>query len=104
MYTIYKYKLSDDKEQKVIMPKYAHILDIKNVGGSFFIWAYVNTEAETESRTFRIYGTGWALPEEELFGSKYPEFRITKPINFYIKTIQDGLFIWHVFELLKPKQ
>ena len=46
------------------------------------VWAEVDTEdPKTVDVEISIYGTGWELPED---------------MGFYINTILDGDFVWHV--------
>jgi hypothetical protein len=47
----------------------------------------VDIDAECEFRNFAIVGTGHDFPEADDFT--------------YINTIQDGPFVWHIFELIK---
>lgn len=86
MNTIYKYPLAVLDEQEVSMPGSAVVLCVQiQAGHGPCLWARVNTEFSLEKRTFLIVGTGNPFPE-----SKRP------PV--YIGTVQQGPFVWHVFE------
>ena len=85
MKRIYKYKLKDGRG--VEMPIGAKVLTIQKQNGLPYIWALVDTDAEFDFRYFEIVGTGRDFPEADDFT--------------YINTIQDGPFVWHIFELIK---
>ena len=84
MKRIYKYEL---KEGSVEMPIGAKILTIQTQNNRPYIWALVDIDVECEFRNFAIVGTGHDFPEADDFT--------------YINTIQDGPFVWHIFELIK---
>lgn len=66
------------------MPKGTTILCVQMQTTVPTIWALVDTEQmETERRRFRIYGTGREIPSES---------------GIYIGTVQNGPFVWHIFE------
>jgi hypothetical protein len=77
---IYKYTLTSSVE----MPQGAQILDIQMQGVLIQIWALVDTTAPMETRRFETLGTGWTVQE----GLQH------------IKSLQDGSYVWHVFEIL----
>jgi hypothetical protein len=83
MKTIFKYPLSVTDTQVVSMPKNADVFSAQFQGDQLCTWALVDTEAETEDREFRIFGTGNPF---ELSGM----FR-------FVDTAQQGQFVWHVF-------
>lgn len=82
---IYKYTLPLLAKTTLRMPAMSEILDVQLQGGTLAIWAIVNPLANVEQRQFEIYGTGSDLPEDY----KY---------LMYIATVQDGAFVWHIFE------
>jgi hypothetical protein len=84
MKRIYKYEL---KEGSVEMPIGAKILSIQYQNNRPYIWALVDTDVECDFRYFTIVGTGEDFPEADDFT--------------YINTIQDGPFVWHIFEYIK---
>jgi hypothetical protein len=87
MTTIHKYALDITDFQTVHLPKGAEILDAQMQRGNLHIWAIVDTNAPAEPRTFCIHGTGHPLPHA---------------INRkYLSSVQDGNFVWHVFEVVK---
>ncbi len=84
---IYKYLLSRrfSDINEISMPKGAQILSIQFQRGEITMWTLVNDTCEhNEIRTFESYGTGEDIkdPHELL----------------YISTIQEGHFVWHIFE------
>ena len=87
MSVIYKYPLAAMDEQKVAMPRGAHILCIDVQRGVYCLWALVDPEAEKEQRTFSIVGTGHQIADAARLD--------------YIGSAQLGdALIFHVFEKL----
>lgn len=86
--SIWKFELSNSDTQNISMPKGAEILTAQVQNGTPYIWALVDTIAETEIRTIEIFGTGSPILSDMGTSRKY------------ISTIQllDGRFIVHVFE------
>ena len=70
----------------VMMPVGAKILCVDVQEDQPQLWALVTQGSNTENREIRIYGTGFALPEEP---------------STYIGTYQQmgGQLVWHVFEV-----
>lgn len=86
MKAIYKY-IVDKDPTTLSIPKGAQIVHVDHQGELSCFWAIVDTEAKTETRIFRVVGTGWYI-------SGYN----------YIGTYQDGVFVWHIVEVpLPPK-
>ena len=86
---IYKYKsTSTAEEQKLQLPFDARILDVQIQNGRLCLWAIVDPSKDNLMRTFRVFGTGWDLPYR--FVNRY----------VHLKTVQDGGFVWHVFEVI----
>lgn len=78
MRTVFKYQLtSGDLE----LPKDATVLMVRDG----FLWAEVETEAETELRRFRVFGTGHEIPKE----------RFVKHVASWV----DAPFVWHLYEV-----
>jgi hypothetical protein len=84
MKTIWKWDL--EREVKLEMPDESKILCIQTQGGRPMIWAMVDTEKPRVHRTFRIYGTGFSLPDNP---------------GDYIGTflVENDAFVFHVFEV-----
>lgn len=68
----------------VPLPDGAVILDVQMQRAKLCLWARVNPNCEVVPRTFAIYGTG------------RPMFDVEQE---HVATIQDGAFVWHIFEL-----
>lgn len=85
--TIYKYPLSSMSTQEVMMPEHAVILTAQIQHGTLCLWAIVNPEAHVKGRQIEIIGTGWPMPGADR------SYIATVPIN-------NGEFIWHIFERL----
>jgi len=85
MWTIHKYILQIDGIIVIDMPIGSKILDVQNQDNRICMWVIVNTELETEERVFQIIGTGHQL--------------LGRTEKKYIGTVQQGPFVWHVFEL-----
>jgi len=89
MWTIHKFKL--DKftgTTKIQIPASAQILCFQQQAGIPTIWVYLDNADSTVTRQFTRYGTGWDN-EPSPYHSKY------------IGTVQDNLFVWHLFENLR---
>jgi hypothetical protein len=85
-YRIWKFQLEVTDVQEIDMPKGAKILHAGIQGTSgVYLWATVDTEAVTEKRRFRIYGTGNPT-------------NLGKTMHEYIFTVQAPPFVWHIFE------
>ena len=97
MTTIYKYPLMA-QVNKIEMPLATILsvgLDPNNIP---CIWAIVDTNSEKETRIFELFGTGWPLDDV-----------IEEYHMYFLDTIKEGLYMWHVFELkekvfLEPKR
>ena len=85
-HVIYKYPLEEGiGSQQVELPAGARILCAQMQGPSLFLWAIVNPVHPFEHRNFFVVGTGQPFPEGTAS---------------YISTVQQGPFVWHVFEVL----
>ena len=84
--SIWKFKL-DASQVSRFMPVGAKVLTAQMQGGVVTLWADVDPDAQQEERHFRVFGTGWNMPREMGYS------------DVYIGTVQDGDFVWHVYEL-----
>ena len=87
MKTVYKYPAPLASQPFAVeLPMTAEVLAFDQQGDELFFWAAVDPDDETETRTFRIAGTGHPLPSENMR---------------YIGTCQQmgGALVWHLFEL-----
>ena len=71
-------------EQTIEIPLNGEILSAQFQNSILCIWVLVNPSEETKPRYFEIYGTG-------------NPFEIGDNRKF-IGTLQDGSFVWHLFE------
>ena len=85
---IFKYHFAVEGGISIPMPKGAHILTVQVQHNTPCIWAIVDEGQPSESRNFRIFGTGH-------------EMDIDLPLSNYIGTFQllGGDFIGHLFEI-----
>lgn len=83
--TIWKYELQLASLNNLEMPLGAKVLTIQVQNGKPCIWAQVDENNTKELRTFRIYGTGHTMLDENLI---------------YIGTWQDGIYVFHLFEVV----
>lgn len=88
METIYKYPLDITDEQTVMMPCTHKILSAQIQKGSLYVWAWVDTNSTEMSVKFAVVGTGNPIP-----------FHIDPDKCKFISTVQDGSFVWHIFEV-----
>lgn len=88
MKKIFKYEVALQGEFKLNIERHATILCCQMQNDKPKIWAIVDTEAPADERTFKLYGTGHEIGDTNLK---------------YIDTIQlqDGLYVFHLFEVLK---
>lgn len=94
---VYKYPLEVTDKQQINLPKGAEILTIQTQAGAPQMWVHVNSENADQAhelRSFETYGTGHPM--------KYLQMDKERR---YIGTyqIENGQFIFHVFELVARK-
>ena len=87
MLTIYKYQLPTGVNE-LALPQGAELLHVDLQHGSMNLWAKVDTDRETETRTVHIIGTGHEVPQREL-----------KFINTFL--VNGGQYVFHAFEELR---
>lgn len=81
---IYKYQLELSDLVPVRMHKGGEVLSVQIQHDKICIWAKVNeNESLFEERVFEIVGTGHRFRDKD---------------KRYLATIQDGVFVWHIFE------
>jgi hypothetical protein len=80
---IWKFPLGDGMAQDIEMPMHAEILTVQVQHGHVCLWAKVAPENVKKPRRIHIVGTGHEVPKGA-FG--------------YIGTVQQGVFVWHIFE------
>lgn len=80
---IYKYPIQLTDQQIIHLPLYAKIISAQLQNGVICLWAILDPEAVDLTRRIVIAGTGHPMPD--------------LPLRF-IDTVQDGSFVWHVFE------
>ena len=83
MSVIYKFPLRVTDEQTINMPTGAKILSVQFQNDQLCVWARIDNEYFKSKRTFLIVGTGHRFPDDG---------------RQYIGTVQQGPFVWHVFE------
>lgn len=96
-HTIWKFSLAiRNGPQEVGMPRRAIILDClhqdphQERDGLLQLWALVNPNMPLEIRTFRIYGTGHPIADEQ----------VDQLAHIATVPMLDGRLIWHVFEIV----
>lgn len=88
---IYKYPLHQDGgDAKISIPKGATILSVDIQADTPIVWALVNPDAPTHTRSFVVCGTGWVVPDN----CKYIGTCFAKRA---VPSFPNG-FVWHVFE------
>lgn len=88
---IWKFTLEVTDRQAIEMPAGAEILDVQiqrisDDSRLLCLWAIVDSRAEREMRSIAIVGTGNPMS-------------LDLSAEDYIGTVQDGMFVWHVFEV-----
>lgn len=85
--TIFKYPLALSPLQEVKLPKDAEILSVQDQRGTICLWAAFPGDDEPRvSREIEIVGTGQPVESFERVDRKF------------LGTVQQGDFVWHVFE------
>lgn len=81
--TVWKFPLRWG-EVSVSMPRHAKVVLVGKDPASDYpaLWAVVDPEAERETRTFAVVGTGHAVPES----------------SYHLGSLIELPFVWHVFE------
>lgn len=83
---VWKFILHGFDEQIIRMPIGAKTLTAQFQGEALCLWALCDPRQEKyENRYFCVTGTGFNVSA-------------TTPME-YISTVQNGMFVWHVFEL-----
>jgi hypothetical protein len=86
--TVYKYQIKAGFITRLEIPYHARIVHAEyGPDTSVTFWAEVDTESPLEIREFQIFGTGHEIPR----GGEW------------IDTVRDGIFVWHVYELIDPE-
>ena len=80
----FKYVLDFTHEQAISMPAGAEVLCVQMQGGNPCIWAVVDERMPLQERKFYIHGTGHPIAG--------------LAVKRYIGTVQDGQYVWHVYE------
>lgn len=81
---VWKFPLGDSPGVATLkMPRDTQILSAHMQAGMLCMWGLVNPHGVTSERRFLIVGTGCHVPE----------------FKQHIATVQDGRFVWHVFEV-----
>lgn len=86
MNTIYKYPLAITDYQFIETYKDAHILSVKMQNEMPYIWIAVDTKKPKAKLEIGVYGTGNPIPSDVC-------------TMFFIDTIIENQFVWHVFQL-----
>jgi len=89
MKTIHRFPLlpsSAGRDIVLEIPRQAEVLSIgiRPLDNVPSLWALVSDGYDVCLRTFRIYGTGWMLPDNP---------------GEYVGTFMVGPMVWHVFDL-----
>jgi hypothetical protein len=88
MKTIHRFPLAANPRQDVVleMPRDSLVLSvgIRPLDGVPSLWVLINDFNDVCRRTFRIWGTGWAM---------------TNDPGKYVGTFMVGPMVWHVFDL-----
>ena len=86
---VFKWKLPAASHFELTLPRGARLLTVQEQRGELMLWALVDPEAPTETRDFRIAGTGHLIDED------------ANTLR-YVGTVQmsNGSLVWHVFEIV----
>lgn len=84
---VYKYQLNRSLESILELPKGAEVLKVDVQNESICLWALVDPNAQTETRTFEVFGTGHQMDECK-----------RRFINTFF--VHGGQYVFHAFERL----
>lgn len=92
MRTIYKYPVEINDTFEIALPRDAKVLTVQTQGARPCMWAIVDTNQPSETRQFRLVGTGHPLDD----GDDGAAFN-------YIGSFQmkGGLLVFHLFEIIQ---
>ncbi len=86
MLQVFKYSVPTTDEFTLELPKDGKILHFGEQADSLCIWVLVDAQASTESRTFRLAGTGHPIETEGRLD------------HIGCVTNHRGAFVWNLFE------
>ncbi len=83
-----KYQITSNMSQQVdvLMPCHAVIRAVGIQDGRIFAWAEAEGTGGASTRTFCVIPTGGNVPYA----------------GTYLGTVFDGLYVWHMYEVVKP--
>lgn len=96
MQTIYKYPIEVTDIQFVSMPTQSKPIAVDTQGDQLCIWAAVDTEFTEAKREIRIVGTGNPI-NFPCFGRYDHVTYEGEPPFYFLGTVKQGPFVWHVF-------
>lgn len=90
-YVIHKYSIPLTESCTISLPSKAQILHVDQQDGLLVMWTLVDLLQPTETRHFRVLGTGIPIARYEV------------PLLQHISTVlMPDMFVWHVFEVVQP--
>jgi len=90
MKRIWKYTFDTNQTNRTWdIPRGALILHVREQHGFPCIWMLVETDCETEQRTFAMTGTGTHI-----------EFDTSKAVYLGTAFMHNGMFVFHIFEVI----
>lgn len=81
---IWKFPLEVTDVQTISMPMGAKIMHVDVQHDQVCLWAGVYPDNSKMDRTFHLYGTGHAIPDD---------------VQDYLGSVVIGPFVWHLFEV-----
>jgi hypothetical protein len=88
MLTIHKFPFDISDYVSIQIPRDARILHVELQRGVPTMWALVDTNKQSEAVHFRVFGTGYEIDPH-----------IVEDQDSYIKSFQQGPFVWHLFRV-----
>ena len=85
MNVVWKYILAKGELQYISMPTGSKVLSVQTQDGVPCLWALGDPSKSHKPRMIRILGTGFQSADVHA--------------HQYVGTFQQGLFVWHVFDL-----
>lgn len=85
MITIYKYPIAeiDEDVTLTLVPWDFKVVHFESQNNVLTLWAEVVTSDHVRSKTFRIFGTGWEIPDN---------------YHYQATTQTESGYVWHLYE------
>lgn len=88
MKRIYKYELEITDTQQIETHKFCQILSVQMQNDKPYLWVVIDEYEPMQKLNISMFGTGYPISKNFYIGHEH---------NTFCGTIQQSLFVWHVF-------